>query len=106
MLKFVKTLVMAGLILLAFTAAYGQSASKAIRPYKISNYGRQFIVKSTKNIQHIMIWTTDGHRVVEQKDINSKEAKVEIPVYRKAYFILIYMADGKSYSEKIGVNTN
>ena len=106
MLKFTKRLVMVGLLLVVFTAAYGQSAGKTTRPYKISNYGRQFTVKSTKPIQHIMVWTTDGHRVVEQKDINSKEARVEIPVYRKAYFVMIYMTGGKSYSEKIGVGAN
>ena len=89
-----------------FFTADGQGIQKQKRPYKISNYGRLFTVKSTKPIQHIMVWTPDGHRIVEQKDINSKDARVEIPVYRNAYFVMIYMTDGKSYSEKIGVNNN
>ena len=105
-MKSAKRLVMIVFMAVMFFTAQGQGSQKQNRPYKISNYGRQFTVKSTKSIQHIMVWTTDGHRIVEQKDINSKDAKVEIPVYRKAYFRMIYMADGKSYSEKIRVNTN
>ena len=106
MMKSAKKLVMIVLMMVTFFTVQGQGTQKQNRPYKISNYGRQFTVKSTKPIQHIMVWTTDGHRIVEQKDINSKDTKVEIPVYRKAYFIMIYMSDGKSYSEKIGINPN
>lgn len=103
MLKFAKRLVMAGFIMLAFTAANGQSGNKTTRPYTISNYGRQFTVKSTKPIQHIMVWTTDGHRVVEQKDINKTSITFDIPISRNIFFLMVGLTNRKVYTDKISL---
>lgn len=79
-----------------------ENSSKA-RPYKISTAGRQVTIKGTANIQSVMVWTSGGHRVLEQKDINASSYQFRISVNASAYFLMIRMADGKSYSEKIGL---
>ena len=80
-----------------------QPVKKETRPYKILTSGKQITVKSTKNIQNIMLWTTDGHRVVEQREINSSSYSFTIPINEKIYFLMIGMDGGKIYTEKIGI---
>lgn len=76
---------------------------KDTRPYKLLNNGRQITIRSTKNIKHVMIWTTSGNRVVEHKEINASSFTVEIPVNQKNFFLMVGMNDGKIYTEKIGI---
>ncbi len=73
------------------------------KPYKILTAGKQITIKSTKDIKHIMLWTTSGNRVVEQKDINKTSLTINIPVNQKAFFIMIGLVGGKIYTEKIGI---
>ncbi|MBN8864836.1 MAG: hypothetical protein J0H92_15795 [Sphingobacteriales bacterium] len=74
------------------------------KPYKLLTAGKQITIRSnTTNILSVMVWTSGGHRVLEQKDINAASYQFRISVNASAYFMMIRMADGKSYSEKIGV---
>ena len=73
------------------------------KPYKILTSGKQITIKSTKPIQHLMLWTTDGHRVVEQKEINNSYFSFRIPVNQNAFFLMIGLVGGKIYTEKIGL---
>jgi hypothetical protein len=50
-----------------------------------------------------MLWTTTGDRVVEQRAINTTLFTIDIPINRKTFFLMVGMANGKVYSEKIGV---
>lgn len=76
---------------------------KEVKVYKILTSGKQITIKSTKNIKHIMLWTTDGHRVVEQKEINNSSYTFTVPVNQKTFFLMIGLSDGKIYTEKIGI---
>lgn len=73
------------------------------KPYKLLTSGRQITIKCSKNIRHVMVWTTSGYRVVEQKDINNNSFVINIPVNQKAFFLMIGLSDGKVYTEKIGI---
>lgn len=74
------------------------------KPYKLLTAGKQITIRSnTTNILSVMVWTSGGHRVLEQKDINASSYQFRISVNASAYFMMIRMADGRSYSEKIGV---
>lgn len=84
-------------------SAPAQPLKKDPKPYKVLTSGRQLTIKSSRNIQNLMVWTTDGHRVVEQKDINSNQVRVDIPVSRSSYYLMIEMPGGKVYTERIGV---
>lgn len=80
-----------------------QSKPKETKPYKVFTSGKQLAIKSEKPIHHIMLWTTTGDRVVEQKDINEKSIVINVPINRKSFFLMIGLANGKVYTEQIGV---
>ena len=86
---------------LQVTAA--QPVKKESKPYKILTAGRQITIKSSKNIKNVMVWTNDGHRVVEQKDINSSQVKLDIPITRSSFYVMNEMPGGKVYTERIGM---
>jgi hypothetical protein len=79
------------------------ATTKEIKPYKITGSGRQLFIKSNKIIQHVMVWTTDGNRVVEQKNINNNNITIDIPISRRTFFLMIGLVDGKIYTEKMMV---
>ena len=74
------------------------------KPYRIQTSGRQVTIKSNKDIKSIIVWTSGGHRIVENKDLNADTYSFRITVREKIFFIRVQLVDGKTYSEKIGVN--
>ncbi len=80
-----------------------QLSKRESRPYKVFTSGKQVTIKSTKEINHIMLWTTSGNRVVEQKEINASSYTFSIPISEKLYFLMVGLSDGKIYTEKIGL---
>lgn len=75
---------------------------KESKPYKVLTSGKQITIKSNKDISHVMLWTSRGNRVVEQKEINSGSFSFIIPVNDKYFFLMVGLNDGKVYSQKIG----
>ena len=93
---------------LLFITSHAQPANelpvkKEPRPYQLLNNGKQLTLKSNKNIQNVMLWTSGGHRVVEQRDINATTYSFTIPVNEKLFFLMVGFVGGKVYTEKIGV---
>ena len=82
---------------------HAQGNYKQVKPYKLQASGRQLTIKSNAPIHHIMLWTIDGNRVVEQKNINNNSFTIDIPVYRKAFYLMIELTNGKIFTEKIGI---
>ena len=103
MMKSVSRLVTVILFTVSFFSLQAQSSKKETKPYKVITSGRQLTIKSSKTISNVMVWTTDGNRVVEQKKINNTSFTIDIPVYRKALYLMIGLTNGKIYTEKIGV---
>ncbi len=79
------------------------NTEKTFKPYRILTSGKQVTVKSTKNIKSLMVWTSGGHRIVEEKNLNATSYSFRIQVNEKVFFVMVQLADGKTYSEKIGV---
>lgn len=77
--------------------------NKENKPYKVLTSGKQITIKSTKEIIHVMLWTTGGYRVVEQKEINNSSYTFTIPVNQKTFYLMIGLAGDKIYTEKIGL---
>ncbi|MBL0272468.1 MAG: hypothetical protein IPQ06_05210 [Chitinophagaceae bacterium] len=95
---------------LSFVVAFSQAqpamdvpGKKEVKPYQLLSSGRQITIKSTREIKHIMLWTTSGYRVVEQKEINNNYFVLTIPVSQKTFFLMIGLSGGKIYTEKIGI---
>jgi hypothetical protein len=72
-------------------------------PFRIITSGKQITVKSSKDIKTIMVWTSSGHRILEQKDVNASVYNFRINVSEKIFFFMLQLIDGKVYSEKIGI---
>jgi hypothetical protein len=86
--------------------SYAQPApapSNEPKPYKILTTGKQVTVKSSKNIQSILVWTADGHRIVEQQDINLSSFSFTVRPNEKYFFVMIRLEGLKPFTEKIGV---
>ena len=78
-------------------------AESARLPYRIQTAGNQITVKCSKDIKTVMAWTTGGTRILE-KTILAPLFSFRVPTSHKMVFLRIELTDGKTYSEKIGVN--
>lgn len=103
MMKSVSGLLAIFLFIVSSLSLQAQTSKKDTKPYRVITSGRQLTIKSSKTINNIMVWTTDGNRVIEQKNINNNSFTIDIPVYRKAFYLMIGLTNGKIYTEKIGV---
>ena len=75
----------------------------ADRPYKILTNGKRITVQAKQNIKAVFVWTTGGHRVIEQKEINLTSYTFNIKVPEKVFFIRVDFEDGKNFTQKLGV---
>ncbi|HQU56720.1 MAG: hypothetical protein R2796_03730 [Chitinophagaceae bacterium] len=73
------------------------------KPYKIMTTRQQVTIKSTKPIQKIMLWTINGNRVVEQKEVNKNNISFNVPIRQPNFFLMIGLTDGKIFTEKIAM---
>jgi hypothetical protein len=103
MMKAIIRILAVSLSCFLFLAGQAQTALKEPKPYKVLNSGKQLSIKSSKPIHTIMIWTTDGNRIVEQRNLNNNSITIDIPVYRKAFYLMIGLSNGKIYTEKLGI---
>ncbi|MET0463683.1 MAG: hypothetical protein ABW007_11030 [Chitinophagaceae bacterium] len=77
--------------------------SKPAKPYRILTSGKQITIKSNKDIRNIMVWSSNGNRILEQKEINADSYIFRLTVNEKILFIRIQLTDGKVYSERLGI---
>lgn len=73
------------------------------KPYKVLTSGKQVTIKSTSQIKTVMVWTSSGHRIVEQKSVNANTFTFRISINERIFFIMLRMENGKHFTEKIGV---
>ncbi|NOT49944.1 MAG: hypothetical protein HOP10_01545 [Chitinophagaceae bacterium] len=76
-------------------------AKKEAPPYKVITSGKQITIKSSKTIQHVMLWTTDGNRVAEHKQINANSFTLNPGVSQKTFFLMVGLNNGNIYTEKL-----
>ena len=107
MIAFIRRLLAIALFSLLFIGSQAQPTETAVkkepRPYKFSSSGNQITLRCNKNIQNVMLWTTNGHRVVEQRDINTSSYTFTVPVNDKVFFLMVGLEGGKIFTEKIGI---
>jgi hypothetical protein len=80
-----------------------KETEKISKPYRVLTSGKQVTIKSAKDIKSIIVWTSDGNRILEHKDVNANSYTFRITVREKIFFIRVQLVNGKTYSEKIGV---
>jgi hypothetical protein len=108
MLKAIRRLMAIASVSLIVTASQAQpvnndTVKKETRPYKVFTSGKQVTIKSSKEIKHVMLWTNGGNRLVEQREINNNSFTFTIPVNGSYFFLMVGLAGGKIYTEKIGI---
>ena len=76
---------------------------KGNKPYRILTSGKLVTIKSSKTIKNLMVWSSGGNRILEEKNINASNYSFRITVNEKVFFVMVQLTNGKTYSEKIGV---
>lgn len=73
------------------------------KPFRIYTTGNRITVQSKINIRKLMLWTATGDRVVEDKNLNCANYSYTVTIRKRTFFLMLELADGKRYTEKIAV---
>ena len=73
------------------------------KPYRILTSGKEVTIKCTREIKNLMVWTAGGNRIVEEKNVKANQYNFRITISEKIFFVMLRLSDGKTYSEKIGI---
>ncbi len=77
--------------------------SPSAKPYKVLTNGKQITIQSKQNLKSLMVWSSSGHRIVEEKELKTTSYSFTVPSKEKICFIVIETLEGKRFTEKIGV---
>jgi hypothetical protein len=103
------------LVFALFSATYiihGQSKQSPIseittvpsaKPFKVLTDGKQITIQSKQNLRSLMVWTASGHRIVEEKGLQTNSYSFTLPGKEKVFFMVLETAEGKRFTEKMGV---
>lgn len=80
-----------------------ETSEKGAKPFKILTSGKRITIQAKQKIQSVIVWTSNGHRLIEQKEINLNSYSFNISITEKVFFARVTLEDGKMYSEKFGV---
>jgi hypothetical protein len=50
-----------------------------------------------------MVWTASGHRFVEEKGLTTTSYSFTVPAKETIFYIMLETAEGKRFTEKMGV---
>lgn len=77
---------------------------KEAKPFKVLTAGKQITIKSIKDIKNIMVWTSSGHRIVEQTQVNATSFSFNVSGSKeKIFFIMVQYEGQRPVTEKIGI---
>lgn len=79
------------------------TTSTSAKPYKVLTNGKQITIQSKQNLKSLMVWSSSGHRIVEEKELKTTSYSFTIPSREKICFMSIETMEGKRFSEKIGL---
>ena len=78
-------------------------AAAIAKPFKVLTNGKQITIQSKQNLKSLLVWTSSGHRFVEEKTLTSNSYSFTIPAKEKIFYMMIETAEGKRFTEKMGV---
>ncbi|MBS1620121.1 MAG: hypothetical protein JST10_04555 [Bacteroidetes bacterium] len=80
---------------------------KSGKSFKILTSGKRVTVQSTDNtntLKQILVWTSSGHRIVEQHKLDATSFDFSVSgIQEKVFFMMVELKDGRRVSEKFGV---
>lgn len=80
-----------------------QSQKTENKPYKILTNGQRITIQASSRFHSLIVWTSGGHRITEQKNIKTDRFSFQVPAGEKIIFLLIIFSDEKRFTEKIGI---
>ena len=81
----------------------GISSSPTAKPYKVLTNGKQITIQPKQNLKSLLVWSSSGHRIVEEKELKTTSYSFTVPSKEKICFMVIETLEGKKFTEKIGV---
>jgi len=84
-------------------ATVDENASPSAKPYKILTNGKQITIQLKQNLKSLIVWTASGHRIVEEKNLKTTSYSFTVPAKEKVFYMKIETAQGKRFTEKMGV---
>ena len=84
-------------------AARNTEINSPAKPFKVLTNGKQITIQSRQNLKSLVVWTSSGHRIVEEKDLKTNSYSFTVPAKEKVVFIMVETAEGKRFTEKMGV---
>ena len=75
----------------------------APKPYKVLTAGKRITVQSKTEINKIMVWSSSGHRFVEEGNVKASSYSFTVSTGEKFFYIMLELKDGKRYTEKVGI---
>ncbi len=73
------------------------------KPYKVLTAGKRITIQSKPDIYKILVWTSSGHRFVEDNNVKAPSYSFTVTNTEKFFYIMLELKDGKRYTEKVGV---
>lgn len=79
------------------------STPQLAKPFKVLTNGKQITIQSKQNLKSLLVWTSSGHRFVEEKTLTSNSYSFNVPAKEKIFYMMVETAEGKRFTEKMGV---
>lgn len=73
------------------------------KPFRVLTNGKRITIQATSTFTRLLVWTSNGHRILEQTKLNTLTYSFESPSQEKILFLLVEFTNGLRYTEKIGV---
>ncbi len=77
------------------------SFTQKINPYRIYQNGNNLVVQNTSSIESLVIWNSQGKRLLEKKNIEQGTTYVPLNNSKGFAFVHINLEDGTRFTEKI-----
>ena len=89
---------------LSFGQAPIPASHQKTESVKILTQGKKITIKSRTKINKLMIWTSSGHRVIEERNLHTNSWTYTVSINENIFYVMIELEDGKRVTKKIGLN--
>ena len=77
------------------------SFNQKVNPYRIYQAGNQLVVQNTSSIESLVVWNSQGKRLIEKKNIQQGTTHVSLNNSTGFAFVHINLEDGTRFTEKV-----
>ncbi len=85
----------------SYSSVMAVSFNQKINPYRIYQSGNQLVVQNTSSIESLVVWNSQGKRLIEKKNIQQGTTHVSLNNSRGFAFVHINLEDGTRFTEKV-----